>query len=145
MVKAISQMALVYRKGGINFYNCPGCLESAGLSRLIDHRFETLEDCICRLFDVSRHNLKSKRRKRGMIYARHLFRYILSIDFNFRKFEIAKVSGCYRKSNNSRIIDNSINEAANLIETDKEYRAKYEYIKNKIEKKLIIIPVKPRE
>jgi hypothetical protein len=147
MITTVTPEMLINERIGKNYWTIPGCNDMDSI------KVEMLKDCIERIFKVS---LDGKRGKRNIVYARHLFRYILShigikgdwIDTNRSKIswtckktfmysqdEIAELTGCLRSN-----VFSSVKTASGLIETDKSFRYKAEKIIRKIEFNLIVLP-----
>ena len=103
-----------------------------------------IREMICYHFDLTYEELISERRFIKWVYARHLYRYLLSlalkegaIDSGNRREnclytldEIADMTGCIDHSG----VVPSIRTAQNLITTDKVYRDKFLLIINSLDK-----------
>lgn len=118
---------------GLNYYTAPGFLTVA------DFCTERLDDCVCRIFAVSRAELFGDCRERRIMNARHMYRFTLHKIYGWSDTSVARVMGCKERTS----IINASKTAKALIETDMAYRDKYEYVKEKIDKGLIIKPEKP--
>ena len=128
MVTKISNTVLECRKTGRNYYTIPG------VSDLIDHKPETLEECLARLWDIPVEGLKDKHRKKEKALAKHMYRAYLSIQLAMKDEETAERCNCSRC-----MVVCSRKSHHNLVETDKYYRDKWDYILEKEMKKLLII------
>jgi len=111
---------------------------------------EQIKYLICDEFEISERDLTGKNRELRFIMGRHLRRYLFSriLYFGPQRFprmrknreifkytyqEIANMTGCDIGN-----IFHSITEASNMIQTNHEYRAKYESIMNKLDKNLFL-------
>lgn len=149
-VTLVTNEVLLRQRTGFNYWNIPGCID---LSETIeDHtKIETLDECISRVLKVNDFNLPT--RKREIVYAKHLKRYILerlTIDgkitdaprvvgrtypFRFSMYKIAQHCGCDHAT-----VIHATKTTQNLIDTDKNYRDAAKRLLKKIELNLIKFP-----
>ena len=121
---------------------------------VLKNKLESLENCICYTFGVSRDALITKSREADFIFAKHTYRYFLeraSVDgkltegkrdqhmfktrgyhkgdyrFRFTLHEVAKLSNCIHTA-----VIYSCKVVNDLCDTDKSYREKIEMIRLKI-------------
>jgi hypothetical protein len=122
-----------------------------GLERMV--RLETLDECVKRVFGIDDMDLT---RKQNIVYARHLKRHILErTGLDGKLTDLVRISGT---SADSRLFKYSLSQIAeicncdhatvihssktakNLIDTNKDYKAKADEVLRKIELNLIIFP-----
>ena len=117
-----------------------------------------IEYLVCKVFKIGPLALKDKRRDKEIIYAKHLYRYLFSCLVNPEADPCRKMFGLDKKRifrtntrcSNKYSLDeicpmvnckranliSSIHTAKNLIETDKDYRNKFETIISKLDTNL---------
>ena len=131
MIETLYNGATEKAKMKLSPYSFPGC------SNILSHKFETYEECLCRLFDVAICDLYDKDRKKEKIIAKHLGRFVLVTDCGWCESDVAIWGNCDRTT-----VIASINVAKNLVSTDRVYRDKYEHILSKLRRNLIKLPTK---
>ena len=100
-----------------------------------------IEYLVCKVFKVGPLALKDKRRSEPLIFAKHAYRYLMAsliiedmITGQRSKREQNDI--CLAVSCKRHCLAHSIKTAKNLIETDKDYRLKFETIISKLDTKL---------
>jgi hypothetical protein len=131
MIETLYNGATEKAKRKLSPYSYPGC------SHLLDFTQETYENCFCRLFDIESYGLYDKHRKSEKVMAKHLARFILVTDCGWSECEVARWGNCDRTT-----VIASIKVVLNLMDTDRDYKDKYEHILSKIRKNLIKLPTK---
>jgi hypothetical protein len=144
MVTTVTVEVIQRKRTGFNYMTIPGCRIS------IEDKKETLDECIKRVFNVE--IIDAKTRKREIIYAKHMKRYVLE-----RITKDGVITDKERHSNkpifkyttyclqqlmkiNRATLLHSSKTAQNLIDTDKSYREAANKVINKIHRGLIVLP-----
>lgn len=97
---------------------------------------------ICLEFKVTEEELICKDRHLDYVLPRHLYRYLLfslnGKNINNKKYSLDQICVITNSINHCSIL-HSIKTTKDLINTDKNYRAKYENVIAKLDKKLFML------
>ena len=98
---------------------------------------------ICKEFMITEDQLLCKKRNKQFVFARHLYRYMLSKMVGVkrpimrapRRYTICEIMTLTNSKEHGTILS-SIKTAQNLLDTDKNYRMKFENILSKMDREL---------